>query len=49
MHKILKELGLAYKRRKLTVESPDPSYKRKAREVMNYKRAAPALAKKGLW
>jgi len=47
VHKILKEIGLSYKRPKLTVKSPDPSYRRKAREVMNYKRAASALSKKG--
>lgn len=47
VHEILNELGLAYKRPKLTVKSSDPNYRRKARKVMKYKRAAPALVKKG--
>ena len=36
-----------YKRPKLDVKSNDPSYARKKREVRNYKRIAPALAKRG--
>ncbi len=47
--KILKELGFAYKRPKLTVKSDDLQYARKRREVMNYKRASAMLSKKGCW
>lgn len=47
--RILKELGFAYKRPKLTVSSNDPNYARKEREVKNYKRASAMLAKKGYW
>ncbi len=46
---MLQSMGLAYKRPKLDVKSNDPNYYRKAREVRNYKRAAPALGKKGSW
>jgi transposase len=49
VHDILKELGLTYKRPKLTVKSNDPNYYRKAKEVRNYKQAASALAKRGSW
>ena len=49
VHHMLKNLGLAYKRPKLTVKSSDPNYSRKAREIRNYKKASSALAKKGFW
>jgi len=48
MHRMLRELGLSYKRPKLTVKSPDPHYRVKERMVKNYKKAAPALEKRGL-
>ncbi len=44
---ILKDLGFAYKRPKLTVKSNDSQYYRKRKEIRNYKRVAAALAKKG--
>jgi transposase len=47
VHGILHSLGLSYKRPKLDVESDDPSYARKERELNHYKQAAPALAKGG--
>jgi transposase len=47
VRQILEELNLSFKRPKLTVKSNDSQYWRKAREVANYKRIAPALAKKG--
>lgn len=47
VHGILREIGLAYKRPKLTVKSDDPSYARKEREVRSHKQVAPALAKRG--
>lgn len=47
VHGILRDIGLSYKRPKLTVESDDPSYRRKEREVRNYERIAPALGEKG--
>jgi transposase len=47
VHGILRELGLSYKRPKLTVKSDDPSYARKAREIARYKQVAPALEKRG--
>ena len=47
VHGILHELGLSYKRPKLSVKSPDPWYSRKARMVQNYKQIAPALEKRG--
>jgi transposase len=47
VHGILGELGLSYKRPKLTVKSDDPSYARKEREIARYKQIAPALEKKG--
>lgn len=47
VHGVLKDLGLSYKRPKLTVESNDPSFARKAREIRRYERIAPALAKRG--
>jgi transposase len=46
VHDLLKGLGFTYKRPKLTVKSNDPNYYRKAKEVGNYKRIAPALEKK---
>jgi transposase len=49
VHDMLRELGLTYKRPKLTVKSNDPNYYRKAKEVRNYKRVASALEKKGSW
>ena len=47
VHGILNDLGLSYKRPKLTVESNDPSFARKAREIRRYKQIAPALEKEG--
>lgn len=47
VHGMLKELGLSYKRPKLTVDSNDPNYARKEREVKSYKQVAPALEKRG--
>ena len=47
VHDMLKDMGLAYKRPKLTVKSDDPNYHRKKKEVRDYKRAASALEKKG--
>jgi transposase len=47
VHWILNDLGLSYKRPKLTVESNDPSLARKEREIRRYKQMAPALAKRG--
>lgn len=47
VHWILNDLGLSYKRPKLTVESDDPSFARKAREIRRYKQMAPALEKRG--
>lgn len=47
VHRMLNELGLSYKRPKLDVESDDPSYARKERELNHYKQMAPALAKRG--
>ena len=47
VHGILRDLGLSYKRPKLTVKSDDPSYARKEREITRYKQVAPALEKKG--
>jgi transposase len=52
VHGILHELGLSYKRPKLTVESTAQTLStrgRKEREVNNYKKIAPALQKRGLW
>ena len=46
---ILKELGLTYKRPKLTVKSDDSQYSRKEREVKNYKNASVMLSKKWCW
>jgi hypothetical protein len=46
VYDLLKGLGFTYKRPKLTVKSNDPNYYRKAKEVRNYKRIAPALEKK---
>jgi transposase len=45
---ILKELGIAYKRPKAVVESPDPEYEEKARILEEYKNSASDLLKKGL-
>lgn len=45
---ILQELGIVYKKAKAVVESPDPHYPEKARQVEGYKKIAPALLKKGL-
>jgi transposase len=47
VHGILNDLGLSYKRPKLTVESDDPSFARKEREIRRYKQIAPALEKRG--
>ena len=47
VHWILSDLGLSYKRPKLTVESNDPSFARKEREVRRYKQVASALEKRG--
>jgi transposase len=47
VHSILHDLGLSYKRPKLTVESNDPSFARKAHEIARYEQVAPALAKRG--
>lgn len=47
VHVMLKDLGFAYKRPKLTVKSDDPNYHRKEREVKNYKKVASALKKGG--
>lgn len=47
VHGILHDLGLSYKRPKLTVNSDDPSYARKEMEIARYKQVAPALAKRG--
>ncbi len=49
VHNILKDLGLSYKRPKLTVRSNDSQYARKEKEVRNYKQVSAALAKKGYW
>ena len=46
VHDMLKDMGLAYKRPKLTVKSDNPNYHRKEKEVRDYKRAVSALAKK---
>jgi len=45
---ILKELGIAYKRPKAVVKSPDPEYEEKARILEEYKNSASDLIKKGL-
>ena len=47
VHVLLRDLGLSYKRPKLTVESNDPSFARKEREIRRYKQIAPALEKRG--
>ena len=47
VHGILNDLGLSWKRPKLTVESDDPSFSRKEREIARYEQVAPALAKRG--
>ena len=47
VHGVLGDLGLSFKRPKLTVESNDPSFARKEREIRRYKQVAPALAKRG--
>jgi hypothetical protein len=47
VHGILRDLGLSYKRPKLDIESDDPSYARKERELNHYEQVAPALAKGG--
>lgn len=47
VHGILRDLDLSYKRPKLTVESNDPSFARKEREIRRYKQVAPALEKMG--
>ena len=49
VHNILKDLGLSYKRPKLTVKSNDSQYARKEREVRNYKKVSAMLVKKGYW
>jgi transposase len=47
VHGVLNDLGLSYKRPKLTVESNDPSFARKEREIRRYKQVASALEKRG--
>jgi transposase len=47
VHGVLNDLGLSFKRPKLTVASNDPSFARKEREIRRYKQIAPALAKRG--
>jgi transposase len=47
VHGLMNDLGLSYKRPKLTVESNDPSFARKEREIRRYKQVASALEKKG--
>lgn len=47
VHGILHDLGLSYKRPKLTVKIDDPTYARKEKEIASYKQVAPALAKRG--
>ena len=47
VHNILKDLGLSYKRPKLTVRSNDSQYARKERQIRNYKKASAMLSKKG--
>ena len=47
IHGIPNDLGLSYKRPKLTVESNDPPHRRKEREIRRYERVAPALEKGG--
>jgi transposase len=46
---ILHDLGLTYKRPKLTIKSDDPNYARKEKQVKNYKQASAMLLKKGCW
>jgi transposase len=45
--RILRDLGIVYKRPKAVVKGPDPDYEEKARVVEDYKRAASALLKGG--
>jgi transposase len=45
---ILHGMGIAYKRPKSVVKSPDPDYGEKASKVEGYKRISLALLKKGL-
>lgn len=45
---MLRDLGIAYKRPKAVVRSPDPDYEEKARMVEDYKRMASELLKGGL-
>ena len=45
--RILRELGIVYKRTKAVVSSPDPDHDEKAMKVQGYKRAASALEKRG--
>ena len=40
MHNVLKDLGLSYKRPKLIVRSNDSQYRRKEKQVRNYKASA---------
>lgn len=47
VHGVLDDLGLSFKRPKLTVKSNDPSFARKEREVRRYKQVAATLAKRG--
>jgi len=47
LSEILRDTGIAYKRPKATVHSPDKDYVAKARRVEGYKRVAPALQKRG--
>lgn len=45
--RMLRDLGIVYKRPKAVVRSPDPDYEDKARKVEGYKKAASALEKRG--
>lgn len=47
LSEILRDAGIAYKRPKAVVRSPDPEYPAKARRVEAYKQIAPALQKRG--
>jgi transposase len=46
LHRILHELGLAYKRPKAYVKSPDPDYEAKKKALEGYKKISKALLKK---
>jgi len=47
LSEILREAGIAYKRPRAVVRSPDPDYPAKARRVEAYKQVASALQKRG--